>query len=37
LTFSGIHGIMSKKIELFIASAVRTSDPPEKILLDIKI
>jgi hypothetical protein len=27
LTFNGLHGIMSQKIELFITTAVRTSDP----------
>jgi hypothetical protein len=25
--FSGLHGIMSQKIELFLTTAVRTSNP----------
>jgi hypothetical protein len=27
LTFNGIHGVMSQKIELFITTGVGTSDP----------
>jgi hypothetical protein len=27
MTFGGLHGIISQKRELFIATAVRTSDP----------
>jgi hypothetical protein len=27
LTFNGLHGIISQKIELFITTAVRTSSP----------
>jgi hypothetical protein len=27
LTFNGLHGIISQKIELFISTAVRTSNP----------
>jgi hypothetical protein len=27
LTFSGLHDVISQKTELFIISAVRTSDP----------
>jgi hypothetical protein len=27
LTFNGLHGIVSQKRELFITTAVRTSDP----------
>jgi hypothetical protein len=27
LTFNGLRGVISQKIELFIATAVRTSDP----------
>jgi hypothetical protein len=25
--FNGLHGVISKKIELFITTSVRTSDP----------
>jgi hypothetical protein len=27
LTFNGLHGVISQKIELFITTAVRTSNP----------
>jgi hypothetical protein len=27
LIFDGLHGVMSQKVELFITTAVRTSDP----------
>jgi hypothetical protein len=27
LTFNGLHGVISQEIELFISTAVRTSDP----------
>jgi hypothetical protein len=27
LTFNGLHGVISHKIELFITTAVRTSNP----------
>jgi hypothetical protein len=27
LTFNGLHGVISQKIELFITTAVRTSKP----------
>jgi hypothetical protein len=27
LTFNGLHGVISQEIELFITTAVRTSDP----------
>jgi hypothetical protein len=30
-TFSGLHGIISQKIELFITTAVRTSNPTETV------
>jgi hypothetical protein len=29
LTFNGLHGVISQKIELFITTAVRTSNPAE--------
>jgi hypothetical protein len=29
LTFNGLHGVISQKIELFIPTAVRTSNPNE--------
>jgi hypothetical protein len=34
LTFNGIHGVISQEIELFITTAVRTSNPTE-IYLDV--
>jgi hypothetical protein len=27
LTFNGLHGVISRKIELFLTTAVRTSNP----------
>jgi hypothetical protein len=27
LTFNGLHGVISQKLELFITTAVRTSNP----------
>jgi hypothetical protein len=27
LTFNGLHGVISHKLQLFITTAVRTSDP----------
>jgi hypothetical protein len=32
LTFTVLHGVMSQKIELFIAAAVRTSNPTDNFL-----
>jgi hypothetical protein len=33
LTFNGLHGFRSQKTELFITTAVRTSNPSHVILL----
>jgi hypothetical protein len=30
LNFNGLHGVISQKIEIFITTAVRTSDPTRK-------
>jgi hypothetical protein len=32
LTFSGLHGVMTQKTELFIITAVRTSDPTRRYI-----
>jgi hypothetical protein len=32
LTFNGLHGLVSQKIEPFITTAVRTSNPTNRIL-----
>jgi hypothetical protein len=29
MTFNELHGVVSQKIELFIGSAVKTSDPSQ--------
>jgi hypothetical protein len=33
LTFNGLHGVISQKVEVFIITAVRTSDPTLKLYL----
>jgi hypothetical protein len=32
LTFNGLHGVITQKIELFITTAARTSDPTNYIM-----
>jgi hypothetical protein len=34
LVFNGVHGIIFQKIELFITTAVRTSNPTRRINFD---
>jgi hypothetical protein len=33
LTFNGLHGLISQKVELFISTAVRTKNPIKELLL----
>jgi hypothetical protein len=41
LTFNGLSGVISQKIELFITTAVRNSDPTRKkncnVIFDMKM
>jgi hypothetical protein len=37
LTFNGLHGVISPKIELFITTAVRTSNPTQAEILISKV
>jgi hypothetical protein len=37
LTFNGLHGVISQKTELFITTAVRTSNPTNRMKFKIKI
>jgi hypothetical protein len=37
LTFNGLHGIITKKLELFITTGVNTSDCMQKVISGVKI